>query len=254
MADPAALSPSGKWTLDYGKDACRLSRDYGEGDARITAVFERGGTGEGAALYFILPRGQADIPVGKATIRIEPQAITQRPYFEIWTANPTHPHRVLRTWLDADDLATLTSATALKIDAGPVRLAIAPKVTAATLSALSKCNDDLLQGWGMDLTERDRVATPAQPTTDRAGWITHMDYPQEALRKGEQGMATIIWEIDVDGRVRGCHAAVSSGSAALDDASCRVVTTRARYRPAIGKDGKPMITHEFRRVNWSIPR
>lgn len=252
MADPAPLSPSGKWTLDYGKDACRLSRDYGEGDARITAVFERGGTGEGAAVYFILPRASANVPVGKATIRIEPQGITQQSYFQLWTSNPAKPHSVLRSSLDLDGMAALTSAAVLKVEAGPVKLAVAPDVTVSTLSALSRCNDALLQSWGMDPSERNRIGVKAETTNNKTGMRTD-DYPAEALLKSEQGTVTILWEIGIDGRAHNCKVVVSSGSPSLDEASCISVTSRARYRPAVDKDGKPMVTHETRRVDWQLP-
>ena len=251
--DAAPLVPNGKWNLDYARDACRLSRDYGEGGQQITAVFERAGNDEGLALYLIGPDERGGASRGTASIRIEPQGITQKSYYEKWTTRSATPRGVVRTWLDNDGVAALRSATTLQILAGPVSASIAPTISPAAFSSLETCSNDLARSWGLDPGERDRVVVPAKASSNEAMWTTYADYPLEALRKKEQGVAIIAWTIGIDGRVHDCHTAVSSGSASLDAASCRALSTRGRYAPAIGKDGKPMETHQARRVSWSLP-
>ena len=39
-AEPVRLQPSSSWVLDYGDENCRLIRTFGEGQEKVTLVFE----------------------------------------------------------------------------------------------------------------------------------------------------------------------------------------------------------------------
>lgn len=69
------------------------------------------------------------------------------------------------------------------------------------------------------------------------GRIRDSDYPRAA---GENGIGkTIVLQFDVEtnGRVSGCKVLESSGSAILDDATCRLVEKRYRYEPSRDAQG-----------------
>jgi protein TonB len=53
--------------------------------------------------------------------------------------------------------------------------------------------------------------------------------------------------------VTACALRSSSGSEALDAATCAVLQRRARFTPARDKDGKPMAAPAFQTVRWLIP-
>ena len=65
-----------------------------------------------------------------------------------------------------------------------------------------------------------------------ASLATDEVYPAGAIRRREQGRVAFTLAIDVYGRVTSCTITASSGSAVLDDWSCRLVRSRARYAPA----------------------
>lgn len=93
----------------------------------------------------------------------------------------------------------------------------------------------------------------AAPTGDAAAWFTTDDYPAEALRAGAEGMVAIKYDIDATGKVSFCTVTQTSGSAALDETSCRLIKERGRFTPALDKKGKPMASQGTRRVNWQLP-
>jgi len=97
------------------------------------------------------------------------------------------------------------------------------------------------------------VSKAADARGNPADWITTDDYPPSALRADEEGTVTIGWTIDTNGRVQNCHTISSSGHPDLDDAACRALTRRARYKPALDSTGKPMAVTQSRRVVWRIP-
>lgn len=99
----------------------------------------------------------------------------------------------------------------------------------------------------------DGAAQVERPARSAGDWITNDDYPVEALRNNWQGRVTIRWTIDESGRARDCVIVESSGHAVLDEASCRLVVARARYFPALDRDGRPVPSTDQRRIIWRLP-
>lgn len=91
------------------------------------------------------------------------------------------------------------------------------------------------------------------PLSNPAAWVTTMDYPIASLRTSEQGTAGFTVQVDTEGRVSSCKIKSSSGSPALDEATCSLVTRRARFRPASDIEGRPKEGEYSNRVRWVIP-
>ncbi len=66
------------------------------------------------------------------------------------------------------------------------------------------------------------------------------DYPQSAIRNEEQGTTAVRLTIGTDGRVTDCSMTASSGSSALDSATCNILRRRARFTPAKDQAGNPI--------------
>jgi protein TonB len=56
-----------------------------------------------------------------------------------------------------------------------------------------------------------------------------------------------------DGRVGDCAVTGSSGSNALDAATCRLMKSRARFAPARDSDGKPTTDTVANAIKWVLP-
>ena len=98
-------------------------------------------------------------------------------------------------------------------------------------------------------------ASPATARGDSSTWVTTEDYPSRALREGTEGVSAVAWDVDASGKVVNCRVTASSGSSELDDAACKNITRRGRYKPAIDSNGQPMTASGFaRRVRWVIPK
>ena len=79
------------------------------------------------------------------------------------------------------------------------------------------------------------------------------DYPADAIRRGEQGTVGFTVDIDPTGRVSACQVTATSGSAALDDATCRVARERVQFTPARDRRGQPAPDQTSSRVHWVLP-
>jgi protein TonB len=70
------------------------------------------------------------------------------------------------------------------------------------------------------------------------GSITGSDYPNAARRARAEGVVYVRFIVDLEGRARSCAVTRSSGNAALDSATCRLIERRFRYRPARDDQGQ----------------
>lgn len=72
-----------------------------------------------------------------------------------------------------------------------------------------------------------------------AGAITDRDYPREAYCADQGGKVYFSFTVGIDGRVSDCEVTRSSGSPALDAATCRLIVQRFRYEPSRDSHGRP---------------
>lgn len=93
----------------------------------------------------------------------------------------------------------------------------------------------------------------ASPRNGPAGWITNADYPSAPLRRQEEGTAAYRLVIGSDGRVDECQITASTGSRALDTATCRFLERRARFDPARDQSGRNVVGTYSGQVTWQIP-
>ena len=70
------------------------------------------------------------------------------------------------------------------------------------------------------------------------GRLRDSDYPRAAYDAGIGGTVSIRFIVGVDGRVTSCRVTHSSGNADLDEATCRLIMQRHRYRPATDASGR----------------
>ena len=80
------------------------------------------------------------------------------------------------------------------------------------------------------------------------------DYPRAARRAGIEGTVSVRFIVDTDGRATGCGVTRSSGHAALDETTCRLIEQRFRYRPARDGQGRLVPESVSRTFDWLLPR
>ena len=84
------------------------------------------------------------------------------------------------------------------------------------------------------------------------GLISGDDYPADAQRNDEQGSVRVTLAIGTDGRVTGCSVVGSSGSRSLDNATCRILRSRARFTPAKLSNGQPTTDSYSQTITWRL--
>lgn len=91
------------------------------------------------------------------------------------------------------------------------------------------------------------------PVGSPAEWITPDDCPPSAIRAGAEGRVVTTLGVDRAGKVTSCAVQTSSGNAALDAATCAVMTTRGVFTPAKDAAGTAVTSSYDMPVRWSMP-
>jgi hypothetical protein len=95
--------------------------------------------------------------------------------------------------------------------------------------------------------------TGPEVTGNPASWMTNADYPQEALRKGEQAYPGFMLVVGTDGKPKNCQITSPSPYADLDRTTCALMMTRGRFKPALDSAGRPIISTYKNYAIWEIP-
>lgn len=91
---------------------------------------------------------------------------------------------------------------------------------------------------------------PAIPDGNPGNWVRENDYPDDASKAHAQGVTGFRLLIGLDGKVTGCEITASSGYASLDQATCRILTERAQFKPARDRKGNPVAGSWSSRFRW----
>lgn len=96
-------------------------------------------------------------------------------------------------------------------------------------------------------------ASRATPRSSPGSWLSDADYPSRAQREERSGTAGFRLEIGPDGRVTNCTITSSTGHSDLDEATCRLLPRRARFRAATAAGGSPVSDTYNGRITWRLP-
>lgn len=93
----------------------------------------------------------------------------------------------------------------------------------------------------------------ARPSNNPGGWVTQNDYRSSWVSRGYTGEVGFRLSVGASGRVESCSVTRSSGVSALDQATCQLVTRRARFDPAKNGQGRAVPGSYSNAVRWQLP-
>lgn len=244
-----ALTPTSRWRIDQ-TIGCTISRDYDREGDPVTIGFRLWPTRPTLDIMIVRKTTTAISPATFDAVQLKVGAET-RPASG-WSSYFADDRRVVTLTVlqsKVNDLATMPTLTVNVQGEAPV--AVRLEGMKAAMGMLEQCNANALRAMGIAPAEAASVATLAKPINP--GWITSDDYPPSALRAEASGWTGIVLRITTEGRADDCQIIEPSGTEELDAASCRLSIRRARFTPATDAAGKPVTSHGFVRIRWSVP-
>ncbi len=227
------LKPSGAWSIDYGDDACTLSRSL-TADLGMLSLRREAITRDGGIMVLTMPdtkgsrNGQfkASFAIaGTESVDVRLEAVSL----------PDNGVRVVTAYLDALKLAKLTSSGTF---AFPVsrddHIWLQMGSFDDALAALRKCSDDLVSSLGVPAAELDMVAKPPEPVGSID--LAPRRFPSELRGQDWMARSRTLFEIDTEGSVAGCRVISYSGPEVLRGSTCER-PFRLKFKPARSETG-----------------
>jgi TonB family protein len=243
---PAPPRPAPAWQVDWGDYYCTLARLAGD-DAPFVIGF-RTIPGNFGASVRLLRHGRQALPRRISTIALLPsgQTFDVTAFTEVFAggreilASDTLPD----TFWDA-----LAGAAEIEFrDGNAARLRLPLPGMAVAVRSLRRCVSDVMREWGVD--EAALRALRRLPATTNLYGLRPEDYPTQANRAHVAGETVVRMTVSAEGRATECAVVATSGNAALDAATCRVILARARFTPALDADGRPTTIRIATAVIW----
>lgn len=180
------LPPSGRWVVDYADSMCVLQRQFGSGaDAVLFALRPYPIADTVEIVLVAADRSGPRVRRGTAQLTIAQSSTVSSDYVSVRL--PGENKRLTAFSVKREELNPIAGAKTLTIVAGKMIATIAPTQVSAAMKALRACQDDLLEGWGVDTAAMAAIATPAEPVSPSIRWLTHNDYPTQAIRESGRG-------------------------------------------------------------------
>ena len=244
-----SLKPTGKWLVEFADAMCVASREFGTPAKPMTLVFKPSPFGREMRLMIVRGGISANPVQTRAIVTLENGATMQG---AMTTYSPIGKAlRIHAIQLKEDNVVALRqSATVIVASRGGVDASFAVPGMARAMLVLDECVANLAEQWGMSRDEQKRMKEYPQSLKPLSEYVSDSDYPAKALRDSRSGRTGILLRIDSIGAITDCTVVEASGSSVLDEASCRLLRTRAKFKPATDQDGKPMNSLMVTAINW----
>ena len=243
--------PISKWRVDFEDAQCVATRDFGTAATPITLALKR-------------PPIGGELQLSVFTTRVRPGALRQvDASISINDAEavrttllsydpPTGIRRVYRLNLTSGGADALEKSSSLRLVAGKdLNQRFADPQIGPALKVLDACISDLRAAWniGPNGTKISTLRAPAS-AGDFESLFTSRDLPQAGIGLNYEAPVGFVLLIDETGRIADCTVTETSGGGALDAQSCAVPMRLAKFKPALGADGRPTRDFYSYRVNW----
>lgn len=258
---PRIFTPESKWNVNYADDVCRLGRVFVNDREKAILILDqfepgssflvtaaspafRGYAGRAIEVSFGPGGGSTQIDslrdarygdfgsaVMAGTIPLIESAPVEKTLASPATYRPppqaTPEQERAITWLEVRQ----GSRSSVRFELGPMH---------EVMKAMRACTDELLTHWDVDVEAHRTLTRLPVPTGSPGKWVSDEDYPQGLAERGVEGLIYFRLSVNEAGRVSGCSIQLSTRPAEFDKKVCDILSSRARFDPALDASERPI--------------
>lgn len=250
----SAVEPLSDWKIEPSDARCVAVRQYGTSDKPIKLALKAPPTGKAMQLAVIRHAFRKNSAQTGATVTIDGQPFqTYALGYPLGYPAKASKQSVYLIHLPPAAAIAVRDASNLSVS---VKGGLVDQFPLHNLkdawAKMDTCLERLRATWNVGEDGTARIATPASEIVPLAGVFSSMDYPMQAVRLGFSGRTSVLLLIDEAGIVKDCTLTESSGMAVINSRTCALITYKARFKPAIGKAGKPTRSSWEQSINWRL--
>lgn len=248
-ADQAMREATGNWNVDYAEHQCVASRPFGSAAEPLHLLVKPSPTTDVVQLALVKNGSSSKGLEVDAKLTLGNSSTITAKQLSYGTSDKS----VRLINLGGEQAALLGMSDGIIWDASGETLQLKLGPMAPLMQVLADCRADLADYWNVGEEHAARLKSTAAPEVPLITYFNSNDYPMQAIRQEEQGTVSAVLLIDETGAIRDCMVQQTSGVAVLDAQTCMVFKSRAKFRPAIGVDGKPVRSSFTQRIRWELP-
>jgi TonB family protein len=241
--------PSARWVVNFDNAECRASRNYGTVESPLFLALKVPPVGGVIQIAMMTKDKKREPRQVDAQLIIDQQAPLRTSMLIFTNAQKERVHLIN---LPVEDFTAARSAKAVAIRSkdGVVDETFALSSVEPLMKVMDRCVADLREVWNVSAPDAPLPRLKENAQGSLHGLIRDHEYPDVAVMRGQSGTVSVALLIDETGRIADCALTGTSGAASLDAQTCVLLTKRARFKPAIGLDGKPAKGSFFQRIAW----
>lgn len=251
-AEPSLRQPTGKWVVDFDDAQCVAWRPYGSAEHPLHLVLKAPPVGDVIQMGLMRKGSSGDPHQLEATVQID-----GRPPMKLSMLTFGAGRGKLRPYLlniSSADFAPVRGGKVLTIRSRGLDERLSISQFRPLLKIMDQCVADLRQVWNVTDLKGEKSLLAKRAEGDFRTVIKPDDYPAAAIENQQSGTVRFAALINEQGRVADCTVIATSGVAALDTQTCAAIKARAKFKPAVGPDGKPAKDALIQTVNWRIEK
>jgi TonB family protein len=240
------IHPTGKWVVHFDDALCQAERDFGPPGKPLRLILKQPAAGNIMQVAVARKQSTADAHEDNGTITLDADA-PQKSSFLIYSP-PDQGFRLYSTNMPLSELRP--SAETIWIRTAGLDQAFAIPGFSGLLQVMANCVADLRKSWNLGATGKLNLSQSARGNLK--GLFSGDDYPTAAIMAAETGPVKVELLIDEEGKIADCSVIQTSGVAVLDAQTCAVLSQRAKFKPAVGKDGRATRSGFAQEIRWRI--
>jgi TonB family protein len=248
-AAPKVRAPSTTWNVDFADAQCIAHRDYGTESGSPRLVLK--GAPLGDVMQVAVLRDAPWIPADQVDATV---AIDGRPLKTSLTmfSPKGSKQRVYLLNMPSAEFATVRQAKTLAVRSVDLNETFALSQMQPLMKVMDDCLADLRRVFNIGADGAEPSGLRSRAKANLARLFSSDDYPTVAISNGQSGRVKFALLIQEDGRVADCTIVETSGVPSLDSQACATLKARAKFEPALDKDGKPAKDAVVGAITWRI--
>jgi hypothetical protein len=274
------LKPTSKWVVDYEDDFCRLSRNFGEGEDKLTLIMDRYSPSQsflitlvGKPINHLLYNGSVKLRFGpdEAEQDVEtfpgklgeatPSLIMRRSIamapstkdeIKRFQAAMKSGERTDNIFTDMSDARIQTVKHLSIYKSKYYQLQLETGSMGKPMAAMSQCIDQLVASWGVDVKRHANLSKKVTPLKSSTPWVTHHDFPGVMIQKQQPAIVNFRLSVDEKGVASACHIQKTHREKGFDDVVCKSMMKNARFLPALDANKVPIASYYLGSVTFQF--